>query len=661
VPTVIDLDTRTIRDAVERLVTGSGRVREYAAGRVEVRLGERETYSYGTHFPLFRYVPRTYRAINAAGTDYVTVDRRSPALFVLNGDRWPGSRTRTPDHQRIARDAVAATGIQSIVLPFSALDGAGIVIDSIRPLDVRADMAFEETIERRTLDEVPVLRRTYSERVDRTASTIEGVPERERRTWRADETGNYSYGDILPIDGLYRWTKYVQRETLPDADGIYRWTETRHRLGDALFTAERVIRETRAALPFEESSRTARETLDVSPSGRAGDGCKDNNWNEHTAGPDAACIYCLQPLQASVTYRRRSRYLSSFDYNEPAPLYFLCEVPRAGVPTVDGALDSLAPRAVHAALLAGREVRRQGDIFLIDTPLDRATLVERGAVFGRLTQWSRGAKPRAGEVTYSAPDRDRDKAVAARELRYARKLWRDTFRTAVDAATAHENERTAPYSEPGYRARWTKRRADRDSAILVARRNLRRATLTTVRHNRYVSSGRMHNEGNLQYSRRLHLHAVISARRELERALSPATDSARNLHNRHARDNYRARYGTNAVAAWNRAQDTAQRRYRPETVQDHARAISNRESVRNHLAVYGTAHTATEVARIGSAVYVRGTVRHAVDLEPGRAGGPDHRPVTLTADHWYLAVRNTVPRQNRRRTRRKGNRTPSGS
>jgi hypothetical protein len=93
-------------------------------------------------------------------------------------------------------------------------------------------------------------------------------------------------------------------------------------------------------------------------------------------------------------------------------------------------------------------------------------------------------------------------------------------------------------------------------------------------------------------------------------------------------------------------------KYRPETVSDADAARRRRAAIRAHLSIYGTAHTATEVARVGSAVYVRGTVRHAVDLEIGRAGGPDHRPITLTADRWYLAVRNTVPRQNRRRRRR---------
>lgn len=651
----IEYDERTIRDAVQRLVTGEGSVRTYSVGRVEVSLSAREAYSYGRHFPLFRFVP--------------TKDRR-PALFVVNGDRWNGAgrgwnRSRTPDHQDAVRRAIAATGVTSLVLPFSALDGAGIDIDSIRPLHVRADEWFEETVERRSWDELPRHRRTYSAPVQRESSHVTSEIPRTYRYATPDEKRSHGWEGfgrypILPdADGMYRWKVHVERRTVPDNDGIYRWTEQRHRLGDSLFTAERTIVETRPAFPFEVGSSTARETVSLSPSGRRGDGCSQNEWRDHVAGPDGACIHCNGALLANVTYRRRARYLSSFDMNEPMPLYFLCEVPRTGAPTVDGALDSLAPRAVHAAMLAGKEVRRQGDVFFIDTPLTRETLMERGATFGRLTQWTRSAKPRPGEVTFVAPDRTRDEATAKRELAYARRLWRETYREAVRAATAHERPGTAPMSKPGYRAEWSKRRAGRDSAIMVARANLRRATWSTMRENRYVAGRQYSHETCLQYRRRAHVQAVISARRELDRALASGADHAGHTHSRHARDVYRARYGGNAQAAWIRACDTARRRYRPETVFDHARAVANREAVRRHLMVYGTAHSATEVARVGNAVYVRGTVVHAVTLETGRGDRPDHIPVRLTPDRWYLAVRNTVPRQNRRPRRR--NRTVSGN
>jgi hypothetical protein len=73
------------------------------------------------------------------------------------------------------------------------------------------------------------------------------------------------------------------------------------------------------------------------------------------------------------------------------------------------------------------------------------------------------------------------------------------------------------------------------------------------------------------------------------------------------------------------------------------------ERVRRHLAIYGTAHSATRVATVGGAVYVSGTVRHVPDLEEGRGGRRDHAALDLPAGAWYLAVRNTVPRASRRR------------
>lgn len=629
---VADLDNRTICDVVDavRGITplGRGYVRTYAAGRVTYDLHAREAYSYGRHFPLFRFVPGTGRHSD---------------LFVINGDRWNngGGPSRTGAHQESARRAIERTGIPSIVIPFSALDGAGIDTDTIRPLHVRPDTWQTVTVERRPND----------------------TPQ-----WRRDS---------LTID----------------ADGLYRWDENQHTLGDSLFTA--------------------------------------------------------------VRENRRARFLSSFDYNERPPLYFICEVPARGIPrTVEAAIDSLAPRAVHAARLNGKQVERQGDVFFIETSLTRETLADRGATFGRLTQWTRRAAPKPGEVTYTAPDRDKERRVARRELATARRLWRETFRASlergtvahipdverrersrnlwrelterhatelatVDAAgiTIEADESTTcdrcratigepcrqisgatagtvyqcpgngrypleyrqrreredlkretnqrrelhsigPVSQSGQRRRWKKIRADRAERIETARRELRRATLTGTAPRGYGFGGKGYYETETEYRRRLHKQAVKYARENLERALASGTDSMGNVHNRHARDAYRARYGAHAISHWQRATDAAQRKYRPETVHDTARAIRDRETVRRHLMVYRTSHSATEVARVGSAVYVRGTVRHAVDLETGRRDGPDHRPLTLAADTWYLAVRNTVPRQNRH-TRRNRARTES--
>jgi hypothetical protein len=760
---VLDADNATIADAVTRLVTGAGDIRTYANGCVPYRLDAREVYSYGTHFPLFRYVPRR-RRVNSDVDGWRTVDSRRPALFVINGDSWTGPRSRTPDHQTAARAAIARTGIESIVIPFSALDGAGIDIDSVRPLHVRADENWTETVARRTLAELPVWRRTYADAVPRESATLDGMPRDRQSQWRkltdaeiAARADAVSYGasdygraPTLPdADGVYRWDATVTRQTQPDADGIYRWDERRHRLGDALFTATRAETSTAPALPFQCERETARETVTLMDADGRRYCTGADTTGVHVAGPGAACIYCGGALRAQTIYRRRARYLSSFDTNEPAPLYFLCEVSRNGAPTVDGALDSLAPRAVHAAILAGVEVRRQGDIFLIDTALTTETLADRGAVFGRFTLMSRGAKPRAGEITYRAPNRERDKAVAVRERRHARRLWRETWRDmsaraysaylpdadrrersrelwreltgrhALERAAAahldadapessacpvcgagvgegchaigadggplagrlcggipsgkrcaiaarHDRERDAlrretrapagkvppaPYSGAGTRARWREIRARHATDVTAARVALRRAVLAGPKpraRNRYAGA---YNESIAAARRNAHRYAVLDARGNLERALASGVDSAGNRNARHARDAYRARYGTNALALWDRALDAARLRYRPDTVFDAVSATRNRAAVRRHLSIYGTAHSASNVARVGGAVYVQGTVRHAVELEPARFGGPDHIPVRLTPDRWYLAVRNTVPRQSRRRRR----------
>ncbi len=71
-------------------------------------------------------------------------------------------------------------------------------------------------------------------------------------------------------------------------------------------------------------------------------------------------------------------YLSGYDTQESTPLYFLCRLPGA-VETIDAARESLKPASVKAALAAGIEVVRQGDIFAIKSDLSFTQLQEMGA------------------------------------------------------------------------------------------------------------------------------------------------------------------------------------------------------------------------------------------------------------------------------------------
>lgn len=86
-----------------------------------------------------------------------------------------------------------------------------------------------------------------------------------------------------------------------------------------------------------------------------------------------------------TTHKRRAKFLSGFDHNETRRCYFFCELPKMSETTVAAAYDALKPTVVHYAERVGREVRRQGDIFAIETAFTTRDLRRRGAVFSKRT------------------------------------------------------------------------------------------------------------------------------------------------------------------------------------------------------------------------------------------------------------------------------------
>ncbi len=592
----LDLDRRTLADLIEVLTGAEWRepraraIRDYAAGRIGYSVHAREAYSYGRHFPLFRYVPK-----GSLGS------RRD--CFVLNGDRWGGLNSRTWEHQEMSRKLAAATGAACVVIPFSTLEGAGIDLDSIRPLAVEQDRWEEVDYSARALEDVPEWLRLVDRKVSREAATFgEVAPEYQRvLAFRPNEYGRYVQGfaNLEPgADGIYRWSETVRVPREVEADGLYHWTRSEHRLGECVFSAVR------------------RET------------------------------------------GRRARYLSGFDANERPPLYFMAELPRgAAVGSVEAARESLAPRAVHAAMARGREVERQGDIFLIRTDLSDIDMELRKVSRARLTQWTRSARPRLGEVGYAAPlTADRRRTMD----RYARRRFHEILQDALERTSAGEGKTSAPLTDPGSRRKHAKARADAAKDLDRAREVLRRSAFglrpygREGRNDRYVpsvSTAYYQAPSPLQNERNGYKVIAVRARETLGRVRVQAANAE--LARCRMRDRYRVtfRAGPAAIVAWSMARAEARARFDPEGW--HGPTIERRrERVRKTLAVYGTAHSATEVVRArGGAVYVRGTVRHVPDLEPGRVGGIDHRPLRLADGAWYLAVRNTVPRQTRRRRR----------
>ena len=318
-------------------------IREYAAGRIRYDIGRREVYSYGSHFPLFRYVPRSISG--------------APDLFVINGDEWRQSGpSRTRDHQADARRRIELTGARSIVIPFSALDGAGIDIDSIRPLAVEPDQTVHIEHVARSLAEVPRHAARVSYRFTHVRATLERLPAAAATEWRdpTDEeietAGAAAYHHTMTrprlpgADGLYRFTETRYRDLEPDSDGLYRWSTSAHILGTSVFSAVRPESIERPADPFEHELETARVTVTLrDETGRGyctgANGSTDSR--AHEAGPAGACIHCASALTARETIRRRARYVSAFDTNEAPALYFLAALPRgAAVDSVAAAVDS---------------------------------------------------------------------------------------------------------------------------------------------------------------------------------------------------------------------------------------------------------------------------------------------------------------------------------
>lgn len=256
--------------------------------------------------------------------------------FLLNGDGGPSSTFRNQQWTTRA----AARGRREwpfndpfwdpeppspIIIPFSALDAAGVDRSTIVPIEIRDDRQEEEHIVHQPWNEKeirwkPV--RTYAPINPRYSlsqrGTITGrrdllfdrkvTPKESRppgRRW------GYVTLDESDLDiGRTQVRNIAHRELEQDSDGIWRSSRFHHRLGDSVFSA--------------------------------------------------------------VAHGARRLFVSSFDYQERWPLYFLAELPwhcRGHIQTVDAAIMALSPPIVHAAVAQDRNVLRQGDMFAIPTSL----------------------------------------------------------------------------------------------------------------------------------------------------------------------------------------------------------------------------------------------------------------------------------------------------
>lgn len=275
--------------------------------------------------------------------------------YVLNGDelrapmRWRRSKWGSwteggghTSHQWLVRNALI--GRKQVIIPFTALEEAGIDLDTIQIIHVLPDR--NETIQHTShtfpqgaiWHTVPVME-------------VHVLTEEERAAWRKK----------------FPW--YANVEPFPD------WAATR-----------RVQVGTRQALRTNRSMwRSTEITVTLGD-----DGNKVYTWetNHHWLGESLIRARVTWKTEDGKDHHRWAYFLSGFDHQEPMPLYFFAEMPpRVKPTTVDEAYEFLKPEPVLMAEQMERRITRQGDIFAIATPsLDRRTLRKMGAAFEKRSQ-----------------------------------------------------------------------------------------------------------------------------------------------------------------------------------------------------------------------------------------------------------------------------------
>lgn len=353
-------------------------------------------FHYGSHFELARIIR----------------DKRGRTrLVLLNGDTWNqagGFGPTTSSRQREVRSAVRTAGLASMTVPFSAIEAAGIDFSSIGPIHVRDDRSTPEHRESRTRP----AKLAKMEDPSGATKTEErwGWSETERKqVWGEHEVPVYVENPErtvgFPCDHGY----CTEGATLGD-DGVWRWDFDRHWLGDSIFRARSTEHRTRKATAEElaaeeryqawaaEANRLTEAHMQLARRGQ-------HHWRRHVERTDYGHVFRLQfaveglwqarekhretqPPRTQVrdgrvpiTVTRWATFLSSFDYQEARPLYFLCELPRGTEPaTVEEAIERLKPPEVAAAEARGVSVTRQGDLFAVPTKL---TTQQLGSLRGR--------------------------------------------------------------------------------------------------------------------------------------------------------------------------------------------------------------------------------------------------------------------------------------
>lgn len=284
-------------------------------------------YSYGYHFELARIL-RGKRGVS----------------LLLNGDNFS---VTTSSHQSQLRTVVGKSGLPSVIIPYSALNAAGIDISTVEIVESLEDTWVDHGV-RKSKDRPESSGLWWYDLVAATVKWGDNLY-RERPNLRVRRS------PILGLKGYksFHYSKTFEEKYGPIGAEIVEW-ECRvrsHQLGEALIRA----------------------------------------------------TYLTQ-----TDKKVRALFLSGFDVQETRPLYFFCQMPKSArnCKTVAEAYEALKPDLVLEAERAGRTVFRQGDIFAAETLADKRGLRKRGATFekrGNLLGTNHEATEvaRLGNLTYA--------------------------------------------------------------------------------------------------------------------------------------------------------------------------------------------------------------------------------------------------------------------
>lgn len=148
-------------------------------------------------------------------------------FFLLNGDA--GTQMQT-SHQGDMRNALSRTRAYdrypAIIVPFSTMETAGIIPETIEPREVLADGHVAEDHRSRRYDDIPPVYNTQA------VKTHEPFQPDWRRA--VAERGT------CPVCTQSYCSGTERRPVEPDEDGWYRWTTHRHQMGASVFAADYV-------------------------------------------------------------------------------------------------------------------------------------------------------------------------------------------------------------------------------------------------------------------------------------------------------------------------------------------------------------------------------------------------------------------------------------